>query len=264
MHSHITRRQFTARSSGLLAATLAGACFPTLTEPSPDKARLHSRPTGSDNLLTAGFQPLGLSAGRDGLLYVPPSFNPSPLAPAPLLVLLHGAGGSADDWQGAGLEAMVDQLGIVVLCPSSRDRTWDFLTGGWGPDVQFIDAALARTFQRVHVDPARVALGGFSDGASYALSLGIFNGDLFSHLIGFSPGFLAAAGKNGDPRIFVMHGTEDPVLPIGPSSRRIVDLLQKRGYDVTYTEFAGVHEVTDAEMRAAATWFVPLPPNALR
>jgi phospholipase/carboxylesterase len=35
-----------------------------------------------------------------------------------------------------------------------------------------------------------VALGGFSDGASYALSLDLTNGDLFASLIAFSPGFI--------------------------------------------------------------------------
>jgi len=34
---------------------------------------------------------------------------------------------------------------------------------------------------------------GFSDGASYALSVGITNGDLFTHVIAFSPGFVAPA-----------------------------------------------------------------------
>ena len=31
---------------------------------------------------------------------------------------------------------------------------------------------------------------GFSDGASYALSLGAANGDLFTHIAAFSPGFM--------------------------------------------------------------------------
>ena len=207
-----------------------------------------------------GFQSLGLSSGRDGFLYVPPSFNPSPLAPAPLLVLLHGAGASAEQWRTAGLDMMVDALGIVVLCPSSRASTWDLFTTGWGPDVQFLDAALASVFSRVHVDPERVALAGFSDGASYALSLGLYNGDLFKALIGFSPGFLAAAGANGTPRVFIQHGTADPVLPVA-GARSIVSLLRGRNYDVTYTEFDGGHTVTDAEQREAATWFVPLPPG---
>jgi poly(3-hydroxybutyrate) depolymerase len=40
------------------------------------------------------------------------------------------------------------------------------------------------------VDPQRICVSGFSDGASYALSLGLANGDLFTHVAAFSPGFM--------------------------------------------------------------------------
>jgi predicted esterase len=36
---------------------------------------------------------------------------------------------------------------------------------------------------------ATLAVSGFSDGASYALSIGPANGDLFTHVMAFSPGF---------------------------------------------------------------------------
>ena len=257
----MSRRQFTSRASALLALAATGGCRGGLVEPTADAARLHSRTTGSGATPTVGFQPLGLSAGRDGFIYVSPSVSVS--TPTPLMVLLHGATGSAEQWRTGGIEAMVDGLGVVVMCPSARDRTWDFWTTGWGADVQFIDAALAKTFERCRIDPTRIALGGFSDGASYGLSLGVFNGDLFSHLIGFSPGFLAAAGRNGAPKVYIQHGTADAVLPLS-GARGIVDLLRTRGYDVTFTEFDGGHEVSDAQQRAAATWFVPPSPLAVR
>lgn len=44
----------------------------------------------------------------------------------------------------------------------------------------------------VAIDPAHVAIGGFSDGASCALSLGLVNGDLFTHVMAFSPGLVVA------------------------------------------------------------------------
>src|SRR5207247_1244714 len=94
--------------------------------------------------------------------------------PLPLLVLLHGAGGS-----GAGVlrrvGAAADQAGVAVLAPDSRDSTWDGIRSGFGPDVAFIDRALARVFDVVAVDRDRIAVGGFSDGATYALALGLVN-----------------------------------------------------------------------------------------
>ena len=68
---------------------------------------------------------------------------------------------------------------MSVLAPDSRGTTWDAIREGFGDDVTFIDRALEHVFARVSIDPARVTVGGFSDGASYALSLGLANGDVF-------------------------------------------------------------------------------------
>ena len=98
---------------------------------------------------------------------------------------------------------------------------------------------------------------GFSDGASYALSLGLTNGDLFTHVLAFSPGFMAPRKRRGKPRLFLSHGTRDRVLPIDPCSRRIVPQVRRAGYDVTYREFDGPHTVPDEIAREAVDWFLP-------
>jgi predicted esterase len=140
---------------------------------------------------------------------------------------------------------------------SSCGPTWDWILGRgrYGSDIAAIDRALEHTFSPCAVDPARVAVGGYSDGASYALSLGIANGDLFSHMLAFSPGFLMPAGQVGSPRIFVSHGTHDGWLPIDSSSRRIVPQLERAGYKVRYHEFEGGHVVPLGIAREAASWF---------
>jgi predicted esterase len=114
---------------------------------------------------------------------------------------------------------------------------------------------MAQTFSRYAIDPAHVAIGGFSDGASYALSLGLTNGDLFTHIIAFSPGFMAPAEYEGKPRIFISHGTRDQVLPIDACSRRIVPQVRGAGYDVEYHEFDGPHTVPPEMTRRAVDWF---------
>ena len=66
-------------------------------------------------------------------------------------------------------------VGIMVLAPDSRGATWDDLPaaqGSFGPDIAFINAALAQTFALYNVDAARLGIQGFSDGATYALGLG--------------------------------------------------------------------------------------------
>ena len=109
-------------------------------------------------------------------------------------------------------------------------------------------------FRCVAVDPARLAVGGFSDGATYALSLGLINGDLFRRVVAFSPGFIVEGETHGKPRFFVSHGTSDDILPIDRCSRRMVPELRQRGYDVTFREFDGGHEMPPAIASEGMAW----------
>jgi phospholipase/carboxylesterase len=222
-----------------------------------EQGRLRSRPWRTPE----GGSPAGLRTLRsdnavsaEGYLYIPAGYRTE--TPAPLVLLLHGAGEDARDGL-AQLRGQADEPGIILLALSSRGPTWDsiFDRGRYGSDIAVIDRALEHTFSRWAVDPARVAVGGYSDGASYALSLGIANGDLFSDVIAFSPGFLAPTVQRGSPRIFVSHGTQDRWLPIDSCSRRIVPQLERDGYEVRYREFEDGHVVPPGIAREAAIWF---------
>jgi phospholipase/carboxylesterase len=217
------------------------------------RRRLESRPQPVASAGPLGLIRLDFGDVRDGLLYVPPNYAPA--QPAPLILALHGAGGNAQ--HGISLFMPVaDAAGLILLAPDSRDRTWDIILGEYGPDVAFIDHALDYVFARYAVDPAHVVISGFSDGASYALSLGLMNGDLFPEVIAFSPGFAAPAEIIGAPRIYVSHGVHDAVLPIDRCSRRLVPRLEDSGYDVTYHEFDGPHTVPPEIITESIAWLM--------
>lgn len=218
----------------------------------PGRPTLAPSAAPARGLHAPGLYALGLAAARDALLYVPSTYHAD--RPAPLAVMLHGAGGEAERTM-AHQRDLAEAAGVVLLVPPSRRQTWDVILGAYGPDVAFVDAALEAAFARCAVDPARVALGGFSDGASYALSLGLSNGDLFTHVIAYSPGFMAPAARVGAPRCYVSHGTRDAVLPIDRCSRRIVPRLEQDGYRVVYREFDGPHVVPPEVAREAISWF---------
>jgi phospholipase/carboxylesterase len=125
----------------------------------------------------------------------------------------------------------------------------------FGVDTAFINRALEVSFQRFNIDSEKLAIGGFSDGASYALSVGLVNGDLFTHIIAFSPGFFYSPESLGKPAIFISHGVNDHVLGIDTCSRKIVSRL-KQQYDVTYHEFDGEHVIPKHIIAAALDWFL--------
>ncbi len=222
--------------------------------PTAPPGRLLARPSTPAQADTAagGLHHLGLATERDALLYVPRGYQSD--QPVPLVLLLHGAGGIAEHGLSL-LQPFADDARLLLLAPASRGRTWDVILGDYGPDVAFVEQALAHTFRRYAVDSARCAIGGFSDGASYALSLGLTNGDLFTHVIAFSPGFMAPREQQGKPRLFISHGTSDDVLPIDRCSRRIVPVVQRAGYDVRYREFDGPHTVPPDIAQEAVAWF---------
>ena len=175
--------------------------------------------------------------------------------PLGLLVMLHGAGGVPDQAM-AYVRAASDRLSFAILAPKSADMSWDVTCGGFGPDVAQIDQALAAAFDAHTIDPARVAIGGFSDGASYALSLGLANGAVFRSILAFSPGFNAAPRRSGTPRVFIAHGIHDTVLAIDRTSRRLVPRLRQDGVSVEYVEFDGPHTVPPPIVTRALAWWL--------
>jgi len=255
-----SRRRFLA-AGGLVGATLLAGCAardpgaPAERGSSDSAAELGARPEAQPSASTGdpapGVRPLGLEPTGDPLLYVPAGLTAG--AAAGLVLSLHGAGGDAA--AGLGLfQSLADERGLVLLAPASRGPTWDAIGGSYGADAESIDRALRRVFATVRVDPDRVAVAGFSDGGSYALGLGLANGDLFGRVVAFSPGFVPRGPRNGQPAVFVSHGDADDVLPVDRTSWQIVPALREDGYDVTYREFAGPHTVPPEIAREAADW----------
>lgn len=246
----LTRRDFVA-AAGAVPLALAAACR-DVVEPlptGPARLRLHGRRpsrgtvTGNDVIVGAHQ--------RRAYLRVP--LNYSPGTPTALLIALHGNGGRGDTFS-AAFASRTDALGAIVLSPDSASLTWDAVRGDFGIDVDFLNEVLDRTFDRCNIDASRIALLGFSDGASYALSLGIANGDQLQGVVAFSPGFYRVDHPHGTPSCFISHGIRDDVLPIDRTSREIVPALRARGSAVSYVEFDGYHEVPGAIADQGMAW----------
>lgn len=220
-----TRRQFGVTAGYAFASLAFGEACLTATKPAAIDARLLARPMhDATTTLTSGAIGLGAN-GRDGVIQMPTTPRTGRL---PLLLFLHGA-----TQDGARMLRRVgpaaDEGGVVLVCPDSRGTSWDAIGGEFGEDVDHLNRVLERVFARVAVDPQRLIVGGFSDGATYALSLGLANGDLFPRVAAFSPGFVIPTPVRGRARFFISHGRSDQILPIDQCSRIIVPALRAKG-----------------------------------
>ncbi|HYK00534.1 MAG TPA: phospholipase [Thermoanaerobaculia bacterium] len=245
----LSRRRLLALSA---AAGLLGCASPLAEEVDSASAagRIDARPSSPATAGARGSRRIG-----SGTLYVPESYDPR--RAVPLIVILHGAGGAPEGMMNL-MRPHADRTGAIVFAPKSIGATWDVIQATLGPDVDRLDDALADVFARYLIDPERIAVGGFSDGASYALTIGIANGDLFTHILAFSPGFLSAPAQHGTPGVYVSHGTDDRVLPVDRCSRVLVPRLQSAGYSVLYREFTGPHTVPPDVATEAIDWFASM------
>jgi phospholipase/carboxylesterase len=231
----------------VVAAILAG-CHPSQAQSSEGRVAL--APHSPISRIAIGRTSLGLADGRDGFLFVPR--DTTDRRGVPLLILLHGSTQRA-----ALFERVIpaaDSAGVAILAPDSREMSWDAMRGAFGPDVTFLQRAISIAFDRARIDSCRVVVGGFSDGATYALSLGIRNARAFHGVVAFSPGFIIPAPQPERLPVFLRHGTRDQILPIDAASRRIASLLRESGFAVDYEEFDGPHTIRPADARVALQW----------
>lgn len=234
----------------LAACTLTAARSPEMSLPTVEAAR--PKP---------GITALGSGA----LLYRPDNRVE---APRPLVVLLHGAGMSSRAFLD-GLRDEADRCGCLLLSVQAGGKTWDTVglvaragTGTvavdklFGDDVGRVEQAVASALASPDADRQSVVLAGFSDGASYALSLGLANPGIFRGVVAIAPGFhLEPAAINPAQRLFVAHSPQDSILPFERTRVSTVASLERAGFDLRFHPFAGGHRI-DAKVVAEGVNFV--------
>jgi phospholipase/carboxylesterase len=251
----ISRRDVISAGIAGIGASVLSACVKfkpadgPATELDPIVTATVTPPTGT---VATGLTVPFSGGQEEAFLYVPAGYQAS--TPAPLVLMLHGE--SQNSFAALSLfQPYADAAGLVLLAIDSAQTTWDvLLNGSYGPDVQFLNAALTAIFKIVNVDATRIAVEGFSDGASYALALGHANGNFFSHVIAFSAGLLPGTTPVGRSKYFLAQGTGDLTFSVEGSGDLINANLIAAGYTVDYVRFTGGHEVPDAVVQQAIAW----------
>jgi len=191
----------------------------------------------------------------------------------PLLLLLHGVGSHERDL--FDLAEYLDRRFFIVsarapnvLGPDSY--AWypvEFTANGTIIDfevaedsrsilLRFIDELI----EAYRVDPRRVYLMGFSQGAIMSLAIALTRPDKVAGIIVMSGRLLPEIRSmiaepmalTGLP-IFMAHGRADPIVPIA-QARATRDELSKLPVALTYHEYAMGHQVTVESMKDVVAW----------
>jgi phospholipase/carboxylesterase len=227
---------------------------------------------------TAAFAQAGggrtVELGEGTIAFLPESIRAG--QPTPVIVLLHGAGGNPKAFI-PKFRSEAEKRGVVLLAVKSKGPSWDMIeairkqqNSGRGNDpivpVTNIDeprirAAVGKLSQCVTTDAAHTALAGFSDGASYAMTIGPAHPDPYRTLLLFSPGFAILTG-DPDPtqRVFMSHGRKDSILPFGDRETNLVPGLKAAGMTLTFRPFDGDHLIPPDVMREAFDFFLSTAP----
>ena len=192
---------------------------------------------------------MALKAGRTRLTNQALAYVPNGVAgPAPLIVLLRGGATDADEFLDQ-FRSEADRRGAILVALEPAGATWSLKDDGhggadFGSDPAALDAALAALFARAPIDPARIVILGHSDGASYAISLGLSNPHPFKGIVAMSPGMAwRPPAVDASQRIFITHGMRDTTLPFKNTRDTIVPGLEAGGLKVQTHWFNAGHDV---------------------
>ena len=223
----------------------------------PDSAKAHQLQSGE---LTRHF-----------LVYQPENLKPN----APLVILLHGGGGSMRKnfifpttarWQ-----SLADQHGFLLISPNGVNprtgdtdgnyQTWNGLRPGKdgrrsnADDVFFMTSIIDWTAQNHNIDRDRVYVTGASNGGELVFRLLIERPNLFAAgvaNISSLPAIEVPRPQQGTP-IMMINGTEDPLIPWqGGPVRGVAEPVRPVPETVEYWI-----EINNANKEAAVTTQLP-------
>lgn len=159
---------------------------------------------------------------RRYLLYVPESYDPS--VSTPLVVSIHGF----SSWPQNQMETsrwndLADREGFIVVYPSGTGvpKHWRLPanlmeTTGSEEDVIYLTELIDSLEQQYNIDPQRVYINGFSNGAGMTVVMGCRLADRIAAIGGVAGAYLFPLESCHPSRpvpMIAFHGTADPIVP---------------------------------------------------
>lgn len=198
------------------AAPTAEATVESTAEPTAEATvSVQFTESGSYNVR----QPVGEFV-RQYTVYVPEKYFELE-APVPLILALHGAGGTGQGMQAfSGLDAIADKEGFLVAYPDAISNSWnDGRNDGVKEinDLGYLEHLIDSVAEKADIDRTRVYATGFSRGAMMAYRLICNYPTQFAGIAAVAstfPTYLISECQNAPPvAVMMVQGTDDPIVP---------------------------------------------------
>ena len=180
-------------------------------------------------------------------VYVPSVKDQHP----PLLLALHGTGMRGDDMI-APLRAACERLGMVLVAPDALRPSGSGFAWTYRDESEWMVEHMIQWAQEHHdIDPERVYLLGFSQGANIAITLAQTHPDLFAGIVPicghYEPNLTEADDDATLPPIALISGSRDPWSRTYALAKRE---LTERGASVSFANIQGMgHEIPQGGSR---------------
>lgn len=176
------------------------------------------------------------------MIHIPPDYNP--VKSVPLLLVFHGAGGNPRSVETmTNMSVKADKEGFIVAYPAGRGYfcfnkiflTWNVPKGfscqnDKSGDIFFIKQLIEELQSKYNIDPKRIYMAGFSNGAAltYKITCALSDKIAAAGIISgfFDPEFYT--NINPMPMV-IFHGTKDKnILYNGGRPKKIIDIIERK------------------------------------
>jgi phospholipase/carboxylesterase len=203
-------------------------------------------------------------------------------ADCPVIFCLHGFGADMTDL--AGLAEALDPSGYVYVLPNAplpafdgadpTARAWYERGGNESPEavreaLAALDGLVSEVLRGLRVPAGQALLLGFSQGGALALRYGLPRPEAFAGLAVLSGSLRrvedlrAGLPPTRKQRIFVGHGTRDPLVPLA-WSRELVAFLEGQGYRPEYRTYPIGHTIGPRVVQDLRGWLAATLPPGVR
>lgn len=202
------------------AAELAARCSSTSASSEPDRRTIEVGGTERTYLLEG------------------PAADGGASSPAPLIVSLHGHGGSAATFEETtGLARAAASRGIATVVPDAlgSPARWNFDRRPDGPDDgAFLDALIDEVTADGCVDPDRVALVGSSNGAAFAGLVACSIDHRVRAVVMVIATVPTGCDVERQPSVLTIRGTADTHVPFDGAAQLVADEAARAGCEPTH------------------------------